>query len=372
MTRMGPLPARVKVFIHEFVTGGGMADTEWPASWAAEGGAMRRALANDFAALPGFEVVVTRDRRLPPDHAAWHAVAVGPGEELQTLQHHAAEADYTLIVAPETDAILQTRAMAVEQAGGRSLGSVPEAIVIAGDKWRTEQQLRACGIPTTVSRLVKPAEGLPGDIQFPAVFKPIDGAGALHTCLVASQACLARAASELQTAIVQPFVPGTAMSASFLLDQRGTPWLVAVGRQRIVRQDGSFHYRGGTLPVPRPAGFNVVEQAASSIPGLRGFVGIDFVCDASSGELTVLEINPRATTSCVGLRSVLPPGELAAAWIAAVEGQSEPILAQLASRVEQHRPVCFDSTGRVRRSVDTLRDATRLRPRAKSSREKRP
>src|SRR5262249_45032453 len=83
---------------------------------------------------------------------------------------------------------------------------------------------------------------------------------------------------------------------------------------------------------------------------------------------TVLEINPRATTSIVGLRAVLPPGRLAAAWLAAVHGKSERVLAQLASRVAKHRPVCFDSTGRVQRNVHTVvRPTVRQRSPAQSS-----
>ena len=47
--------------------GGGLYGSELPASWAAEGLAMRRAIAADFACLPGgpVHVIVTSDPRLP-------------------------------------------------------------------------------------------------------------------------------------------------------------------------------------------------------------------------------------------------------------------------------------------------------------------
>src|SRR4051794_3302211 len=69
------------VLVHEWVTGGGLAGSALPASWAAEGRAMRLAIARDFAGVPGVDVVMTRDARLPPDTGPWKVVAIGPGGE---------------------------------------------------------------------------------------------------------------------------------------------------------------------------------------------------------------------------------------------------------------------------------------------------
>jgi hypothetical protein len=51
------------------------------------------------------------------------------------------------------------------------------------------------------------------------------------------------------------------------------------------------------------------------VEGLRGIVGVDFVRDEATGEVTVIEINPRPTTTYVGLMGLLPPGSLAHAWL---------------------------------------------------------
>src|SRR5438445_1071486 len=66
------------ILIHEWVTGGGMADTVLPPSWAAEGSAMRRAIAGDFAALEGgrARVIVTLDARLDDDPGPWTVVRI--------------------------------------------------------------------------------------------------------------------------------------------------------------------------------------------------------------------------------------------------------------------------------------------------------
>ena len=45
-----------RVLTHEWVTGGGLAGSETPLTWAAEGRTMRRAIAADFARVKGVEV----------------------------------------------------------------------------------------------------------------------------------------------------------------------------------------------------------------------------------------------------------------------------------------------------------------------------
>jgi predicted ATP-grasp superfamily ATP-dependent carboligase len=138
------------------------------------------------------------------------------------------------------------------------------------------------------------------------------------------------------------------MSASFLVDGRGAAWLLGVGIQRIAIRDGRFAYHGGSLPAPSRAAEPQLRTALGAIPGLRGFVGVDFVWDPEAQRATVLEINPRATTSCVGLTQLLPPGRLAEAWLRVFE--PEPVDAAwfggLAELIHGGGRVCFDAQGR--------------------------
>ena len=115
--------------------------------------------------------------------------------------------------------------------------------------------------------------------------------------------------------MLQPFIPGEPRSASFLVDESGEPHLLGVCRQEMAREDGKFLYLGGRLlpeglPDDHPA-----FQAVRSVTGLRGWVGIDYIQEGSAGVATVLELNPRATTSCVAILAVLEPGRVAACWL---------------------------------------------------------
>ena len=67
-----------------------------------------------------------------------------------------------------------------------------------------------------------------------------------------------------------------------------------------VHPDGSMHYRGGRVPQPLPAGvIDLATRAVACVPGLRGYVGVDLVL---GDQPLVIEINPRLTTSYIGLR----------------------------------------------------------------------
>ncbi len=331
------------IFIHEYVTGGGLAGSPLPASWAAEGGAIRRALVAEFAAVPGVEVVATLDARLDPAGSPCHAatrIITDPGAG--DFDRLAAEADATLAVGPETGGVLLDLARRVERLGGRSLGSRPEAVELAADKLRLARHLEARGIPTPPTRPFDPDGRLPADWPGLIVVKPVDGAGAVDTWVVRDGMAPGRVAPG-RPAIAQPFVDGTPLSASYLIGRDGRARLLAVGRQRIeVGTDGRIWYRGGVLPWPVPFDLGPVEAAVASVPGLFGFVGVDFIA-RPGGLPSILEINPRPTTSIVALARLRPPGALAAAWL-----DGAPAGPSRLGPARSPGPWIFDADGTIR------------------------
>ena len=86
-----------------------------------------------------------------------------------------------------------------------------------------------------------------------------------------------------------------------------------------------------------------------SVTGLRGFVGVDFLWDEIEAKATVLEINPRPTTSYVGLTRLLPPGCLAQSWLAACGEPtcSRERLPALADIAHEQWPIGFETGGQV-------------------------
>lgn len=192
-------------------------------------------------------------------------------------------------------------------------------------------------------------QGLPPDASYPAVLKPVDGAGSIDTYRLDHAGDVPPSALAMPVALLQPLHAGIPMSASFLVAAERA-WLIGFGRQRIAMQGARFVYQGGWMPVLCEEAETVLRQAVESVAGLRGFVGVDFLWEPEIGKATVLEINPRPTTSFVGLGRLLPAGRLAAAWLAAcgVPGFDRELLETLADSVRRQPPVGFDADGTIR------------------------
>ncbi len=140
------------------------------------------------------------------------------------------------------------------------------------------------------------------------------------------------------------------MSASFLVGHGGRSWPIGVATQRMAIRDGRFEYRGGTLPAPCRDALPQLKPAVDAIAGLRGFVGVDFIWNAEERHATILEINPRPTTSYVGLSRLVPPGLLAWAWLSACDpvARDTGILTGLAEFIHgKHGRVSFRANGEL-------------------------
>ncbi|WP_169976568.1 ATP-grasp domain-containing protein [Tautonia rosea] len=377
------------VLIHEFVTGGGLADDDLPSSLAREGRAMRRALASDFASVPGVRVLTTVDFREPHSDASgpWKLVRIRPGQELSRVAELATEVDCTLIIAPETGGFLFDRVRMLDQIGVRSLGCTSEGVAVAGNVLLTLDRLRDAGVRIPPTRVVSPRQGWPRRLTFPlselarvcpfvevpeplidcpphrasdeaiehpGVLKPVDGAGATHSYVLAGEVSWPDPAWRPEVAVLQPWIDGKHRSTSILVSSLGRPSLIGCASQRITVDRGRMAYAGGTVPLPAsPAVKRMVDQVVEALPGLRGWVGIDWI-DDGQGEPIVLEVNPRPTTSIVGFLALLPPGMLANAWLGLFDDPLSPLPDLLSDLVRSAGgdSVSFDPDG----TLSSLRD----------------
>jgi predicted ATP-grasp superfamily ATP-dependent carboligase len=338
------LDATMHIFVYEWATGGGLVEEPGalPESLVQEGGAMLSALVADLVRIDGCRVTTLRDPRvlqlaLPGCEVLDVLSRTSHGDEISRL---AAVADGTILIAPEFDGILLRAARRVVAAGGRLISPSPEFIRIAANKQRTCEILAAAGVPVPEGREMQPEEPLPAKFPYPAVIKPLDGAGSLDAYVVSGPHDALPAYA--WTRRLERYVPGMAASVAMICGPAGRMPLLPC-KQRI-STDGRLRYLGGELPLPAGLASRAEELAdrtLAALPSTVGYVGVDLVLgrEPNGREDAVIEINPRLTTSYVGLRAASQMNLAGAMWQLA-HNQLPPIEFST-------RPVEFDVQGNV-------------------------
>jgi predicted ATP-grasp superfamily ATP-dependent carboligase len=311
------------VFVYEYTCSAGTSQF-FADSLRVEGWAMLSAVVDDLRRIPGVEVVSFLAGNQLPKNGDPCFFCIDPPEEEKSFRELTGRADFTLVIAPELDGILAQRCHWVKESGGRLLGPSLAAIHLTADKHALAQFLQGRQVPTPETWLLgadSPESWKTSEVsevsenchQFPAVFKPRFGAGSLATYLVRSASDLARLKAVVRNEgsdgemILQRFVPGQAASVAFLIGpKRG---LSLPPASQNLSQDGRFHYLGGTAPLPPELAARarrLATKAIDQIPGLLGYIGVDVVLGPVSdgSQDYVIEINPRLTTSYIGLRAL--------------------------------------------------------------------
>lgn len=337
------------IFLYEWITGGGLVEepSPLPESLLIEGQAMLAALAADFAAIPDTRVTILRDARLDAFSLhQCHAIEVHSREHhLEEFSRFAETADHTLVIAPEFDGILTSTISLARLSNAKLIAASDEFITIAGNKQLTAERLAALGVSVPEAiYLDADVEKLPFDFPYPGVLKPLDGAGSQHTFLVTSR--FDEPPPYPWPRRLEKFIPGIATSVAFLCGPEHRVPLVAC-RQHLT-DDGRFGYLGGSLLWETELAERAVklaDLALAALPGVLGYVGVDLVLGEveDGSQDTVIEINPRLTTSYVGLRA-MTHDNLAAAMLENAAGREF---------VPEFRldPLEFSANGSVRRPL---------------------
>jgi predicted ATP-grasp superfamily ATP-dependent carboligase len=276
---------------------------------AREGRAMLDVLKASFERC-GYEVVL-------PDESDFAA-------EIERL---APACDMGLVIAP--DHLLSRFTMILEQ-HTHNLGCGFMSVALCANKVQTRKILRQHGVPV-------PGEPGPGK----RVIKPVKGCGAQGVRLSEGDAG--------EDEFAERFIGGDNFSVSVIpkrvigdacLYFSGLPPLVlAVNRQKIeIDSAGAFHYLGGETPVHPDREEEIISTAKKAVEvlGCQGYCGVDMVV---ADKVYVVDVNPRITTSLVGIAACMDE-EIADLLVAASKGAG-PAEVHLTGRA------CFDTNGMV-------------------------
>jgi predicted ATP-grasp superfamily ATP-dependent carboligase len=295
----------LKVLVYEWVVGGGPLDQQPPppASLRREGLAMLEALVSDFARIPGAAVSTIVDTQTSFDLPSPHEVVrvTSLAERDRALTRLARSVEGVALIAPEQHGILLRLVGEVERIGGKLISPGADFVGITSDKHETAIRLFASGVMVPEGMVLMPGEMMPASFPFPGVLKPIDGVGSVGIDRIDAPRKVPKEAGAYR---LERFVAGTPASVAVVCGPRGMQPLAAC--RQLLGGEGGFHYQGGSLPLSPPLAERAQKLAVSAVAALPptvGWVGVDMVLgDEEEGD-RVIEINPRMTTSYVGLRA---------------------------------------------------------------------
>ena len=191
------------------------------------------------------------------------------------------EIDGALVIAPESDGLLYELTKLIEEMGILNLGSHSEGVRICGNKYLTYRRIRD---------IVKTPKTLPPKKY---IIKEVEGCGCSNQMVVPEKY------------IIQEYIEGEPYSTSFIVGKKLYP--LSLNRQYY--RDG--RYIGGGINIDHPLRDKMIEEstkALKGIYGLNGYVGVDILLTEDT--VYILEINPRITTSIVGIYTTPPISQL--------------------------------------------------------------
>ena len=318
----------MKILVFEYITGGGFNRQELPDLLAREGRLMLQALIDNFRSHAehgnesGIELLIMLDSRVSVsiNTAGFETVIIQPEQDShKEFARLALYCDAVWPIAPEFDGILQTLCQTVELSGKPLLTSPACAVAITGNKLNTYLHLKQHHIATAPTRMFT---GEASDNQHLTqelaelnfatpdckvgewLVKPVDGAGCVDSYILIDRQDFEQMQLRKGPYIIQPHIQGTKTSLSCLFKQ-GSGWLLCANLQLFDIINKQYHL--SKIIVNHPADssmyLQLVDTIARALPELWGYVGIDLI--ETPEQQLVLEINPRLTTSFVGIDAAL-------------------------------------------------------------------
>jgi predicted ATP-grasp superfamily ATP-dependent carboligase len=301
----------MRLLVYEWSVSGGLGRSVVPDAVVREGRLMVRAVLDDALRDGGLELDLLVDATRPfAVPAGVRSLAVTPGGDLDALVAASAAADVTLVVAPETDGLLADRVARCRAAGGRVLAPAAAFLAIAADKQVTAEALAAAGVPVPAGRALAPAEPWPVGFIRPAVAKRRDGCGGEGYGVVAATRSGGTPVPVSMPLRIEAFAPGDPVGVACLGGAAGLLPLPPL-RQLFGNGPDGRCYRGGEAladPLSAHRATRLAERAIAAVARaaegpVSGWVGVDMILGSrpDGGDDRVLEVNPRLTTSFVGL-----------------------------------------------------------------------
>ena len=319
-----------KIFIFEFVSGGGYNTTSLPSSLFCEGYSMLKSIIEDFSELD-FEIYTLLDKRIAflGNYLLANKIHLVEGNcnYLEKYKEMLLKSDACYIIAPEFSNILYQLTEIADNFDKKIYSIGLEGIKIGASKMNTYRFFKQSHVPTPETYLIPTLDnGLDlefiykkfEDLNHSIIIKPEDGVGAeciLHVNKKSQIHELFEKKNTLKdfprTYILQRYIDGLDLSISLIgiFDENQIkPYILSINTQNVLLHKGSFEsqYNGGTTPaeiseVIKENLYFYLQKLNFSF--FNGYFGIDFIL-AHDHSIRFIEINPRLTTSYLGIRNI--------------------------------------------------------------------
>ncbi len=317
-----------KLLIFEYVSGGGFSNTTIPTSLLCEGFGMLRSITKDFSLLD-FEIYTMLDYRisfLSKFLQADNIIKIQKNENyIKYFKDLIKICEYVFIIAPETSNILYKLTKIIKSYGKIILSTNLKGIKHGTSKIISYKIFKKNEILTPKTYKI-PYKKKTLDLEFivqkfrnlktPIVIKPEDGVGAESVHYFEKKSQILKFFMEYppdfkkkRNYILQEFIHGRNLSISLVgsPNLHINPLILSINAQNIDIKNKESEYLGGYTPVENHKElFNQISYIINKLNNLKieGYFGIDFIEDINHSAVFI-EINPRLTTSYIGLRKIL-------------------------------------------------------------------
>ncbi len=300
------------ILVLEYATSGFSYWREFRA--ATEGYAMLKCISRDLSPKHNATIMVSSEIQNIYPIEADRIILINKHENPYIkLKKLTSQFHYTIAIAPAQK--LPEIISIIGKAGGRSLGPCLESVKTCSNKYLLYKALRRGNIPTpkTARSTFKLEDILIKirRIKSPFVIKPVDGVGCIGSSLVNNINNLWKAVIKVKNNtlknyfIIQEFISGVNASACIIGNGLNIK-ILSINLQYVDLKppDRESSYNGGLIPIKLDGNIsNTLVEAVKTLKCLNGFIGLDFIISNNTPYIT--DINPRITTSYIGLRRII-------------------------------------------------------------------
>lgn len=312
----------MELLVYEYTSTTGLDEKLVQPSILSEGFGMLKTLVADAKAA-GISVTTILNGRIAgfnPTLDAEHKIPVNSKLEAErAFEKNAEKTDAILVVAPETNGILQELIEKIEQSNIISLNSSATAIAQVSDKAFLQLHTKNLGLKTPETLTINTQGNVEDSVQlirenisYPAIIKPTRNAGCEALSIIKNQGQARKAIKEMpkhlnNRFVVQKLIQGVPVSVTLISNgTEAQPLILNEQHVMLNPPNHASNYIGGTTPFihkQQERAYSASKKLVESIKGLRGYVGVDLIL--TEEEAVVIEINPRLTTSYIGIQKIL-------------------------------------------------------------------